>query len=211
MAPAAPATFVVGGQNAQNWDAEEKAAAASGAAEWSDAVGSHIGDVGYSERPMANSGFKPSTGRPVWQRGGWADLFATPYTEGRNDADGSSGKMSNRQPPLLSLIVSMELLEKACAHIEKECDAGSPAGVGISRVVAALSDASKLVTMVPTQKLPDEAMVTFLGRLVPQIQQTAVGETRLIPVNLQHMGGPMRRCCSRRSGARVSRGASRSP
>ena len=46
-----------------------------------------------------------------------------------------------------------------------ECAAGSLAAVGVGRVASALTEAQRIVTAVPTVKLTDEAMLSFLGQV----------------------------------------------
>ena len=97
-----------------------------------------------------------------------------------------SSSSAKRPPPLISLIMSLELFGKAATHLHTECEAGSVAALGVGRVLKSISEAQRLVTTIPTQKMPTEAMVSFLQGLVGRVQGVAVGETLLIPVNLAH-------------------------
>lgn len=95
------ATFSVGAAQSTNWAKEEVGELRDGAAAWdSHALNEDdVSAVGYAERPIEA---RPSA-RAVWQHAAYADLFASPYTTSADDA-------STRQPPLISLVVSMELV-----------------------------------------------------------------------------------------------------
>ena len=149
-----------------------------------------MSDVGYGERPV--EAVRKAAARHTWQHAAYADLFAAPY---RSDAGGK------RPPPLISLVVSMELLTRAAAHMANECGAGSPAATAIGRVSAALNDAQRIVTSVPTTRLSDEAMLSFLASLIPQIKQIAVGSTMLIPINIAHAAAAAANAPSSRTNA----------
>ena len=94
-----------------------------------------LSDVGYHTRPVEHR----LGARPTWQHAAFADLFASAYTSER----------AKRPPPLLSLVVSMELLQRAAALLAKECVDGSAAATGVGRAVRALDAAQAIVTSVP--------------------------------------------------------------
>ena len=43
---------------------------------------------------------------------------------------------------------------RAATHLLSECDAGSTAAIGVGRVSKAIAEAQRLVTTIPTQRLP---------------------------------------------------------
>ena len=128
-------TFTVGASHSSNWAKEEKGELRDGVAAWDKHGTSDVAEVGYAPRPMDAIMHKPGS-RPIWQHAAYADLFASAYSEGS----------SKRQPPLISLVVCLELLGRAAGHLANECDGGTASAIAMGRVSRALSDAQKIVT-----------------------------------------------------------------
>ena len=141
-APAEPAaaTFTVSSSHAGNWAAEEEPTMS---ASWVVAGSQDLIGMGYSERPVDGTRHKMGA-RPIWQHAAFADLFASPYVD---------PEASKRPPPLISLILTLELMGRASSLLSEECEPGSAAAVGLGRVLRSLDDAQRLVTTIPTQRL----------------------------------------------------------
>ena len=166
--------------SARALEEEAKEEKGENASEWAAGDGSaDVSQVGYKARPVDTSGPKA---RPIWQHAAFTDLFVTEYTE-------TADSLSKRPPPLISLVVSMELISRAAAHLAKECEPGSAAATGVDRVCSALAGAQRIVTSVPTAKMGNEQMHAFLAGLVPQVRAVPEGGTLLIPINVCHASG----------------------